>query len=195
MLDWNRQQRGMHGMVVLESQERTAEQKQQDVFEAHRHRVFSVSFYMTSSEREAENILTGTFVQAFTAAAEPDAVEVDRALLAELQQRFTLAPCAPAEPTEGVGLPCGQVRRTDLEEAVGTLPCRERLVFLLRDVESYPAMKIASLLNCPEAEIHQTLISARIRLRNALAISREARVLTPIVEEVVVFSSASTRGA
>ncbi len=190
MLDWNRQQRGMHSTVALASQELTAEQKQQDAFEAHRHRVFSVSYYMTSSEREAENILTGTFVQAFTACPEPDAAGVDKALLAELQRRFTLAPTEAAEPVGGAGFPRGQIRRTDLEEAVGMLPCRERLVFLLRDVEGYPPMKIAVLLNCPETEIHRTLLSARIRMRNALAAVREASVPAPAVQEMVAEAAA-----
>ena len=190
MLDWNRQQRGMHSPVALESQELTADQKQQDVFEAHRHRVFSVSYYMTSNEREAETILTGTFVQAFTACPEPDAAGVDKALLAELERRFTLAPSAPAEPVGGAGFCRGQVRRTDLEEAVGMLPCRERLVFLLRDVEGYPPMRIAALLNCAEAEIHRTLLSARIRMRNALAVVRQASVPAPAMQEAVVEAAA-----
>jgi DNA-directed RNA polymerase specialized sigma24 family protein len=43
-------------------------------------------------------------------------------------------------------------------------------VFLLRDVEGYAPSRIAGLLRCQEAEIGRVLISARIRMRNALAV-------------------------
>jgi RNA polymerase sigma-70 factor (ECF subfamily) len=158
-----------HETVLAARQELNAEQKQRDVYEAHRHRVFSVSYYMTANEIEAEAILTDTFVQAFSEAAEPDAQAVDRALLCELAQRYPILADTPAATVSGDELGRKQVRRTDLEEAVATLPPRERLVFLLRDVEGYPAARIAALLRCEETEIGKTLISARIRMRNALA--------------------------
>ncbi len=179
MFDFERQFRGTQRTVLAEAQELTAEQKQRDVYEAHRHRVFSVSYYMTANEMEAEEILTGTFVQAFAAAPQPDARGVDRALLGELERRFSLAPSAPARAEESARLERGQVRRTDLEEAVAMLPPRERLVFLLRDVESYPAGKIAGLLGCEEAEVLTTMISARIRMRNALSRLRARESMPP----------------
>jgi DNA-directed RNA polymerase specialized sigma24 family protein len=169
LFDFNRQLRGVQETVLSDAQELTAVQKQRDIYETHRHRVFSVSYYMTANELEAERILTHTFVEAFAGAPEPDAHGVDEALLTELERRFSLAPTAPARPDKGADLGGGQVRRTDLEEAVGTLPPRERLVFLLRDVESYPAARIAGLLGCDEAGVQMTLLSARIRMRNALS--------------------------
>ena len=168
MFNFDRQTRGTHGIVASESQQLTAEQKQRDVFEAHRHRVFSVSYYMTANEVEAESILTSTFVEAFARTPEPDAAGVDEALLAELERRYTLAECAAATPDAGVALQRGQVRRTDLEEAVATLPPRERLIFLLKDVEGYPPAKVAGLLRCEELEVQRALVSARIRMRNEL---------------------------
>ena len=158
----------MHGMVASEAQELSVDQKQRDVFEAHRHRVFSVSYYMTSNELEAEAILTRTFVQAFSFEENPDARKVDEALLAELEGRFSLDPTAPARATPGTSLAQAQVRKTDLEEAVATLPPRERLMFLLRDVEGYPPDRVADLLQCGVLEVQTTLVSARIRMRNTL---------------------------
>ncbi len=155
-------------MIASESQELTADQKQRDVYETHRHRVFSVSYYMTANELEAEAILTGTFVQAFAEAPQPDAHGVDQALLGELERRFSLSPVPSARADRGVELQRGQVRRTELEEALATLPSRERLIFLLHDVEGYPPARIAGLLRSPEQEVQQSLISARIRMRNTL---------------------------
>ncbi len=182
MLPFDQRQRNSFGVVAVEAQELTAEQKQKDVFEAHRHRVFSVSYYMTANEMEAEQILTGTFVEAFTHAVAPDAGGVDRALLGELERRFSLASAPAARVEDGGNLPRGQVRRTDLEEGVRTLPPRERLVFLLRDVEGYDAARIGTLLGIDEAEVCRTLISARIRMRNALGQLRARAVPVSLPE-------------
>jgi RNA polymerase sigma-70 factor (ECF subfamily) len=158
-----------HGTVLADRQELNAEQQQKDVYETHRHRVFSVSYYMTANEVEAEQILTDTFVQVFSESGAPDGHAVDRALLCELAQRYPVLAETPAAVASGDQMGRKQVRRTDLEEAVATLPPRERLVFLLRDVEGYAPARIAGLLRCDETEIGRTLISARIRMRNALA--------------------------
>lgn len=146
---------------------------QRDVYDSHRHRVFALAFYMTGNEIEAEDILTSTFVTAFRATAKPDRGQVDSALVAELRQRFPLnqsdsspdlqAGCARAD------LGQRNVRRTDLEEAIQTLPPGERLLFLLRDVEGYSPAAISELLHMPEAKVQRGLFSARIGLRRALA--------------------------
>ncbi len=162
-------------IVASESLKLSAEQRQRDVFETHRHRVFAVSYYMTANEVEAEHILADTFVNAFARQQEPDAAGVDRALLAQLERRFSLAPTEAAVPDADLILVRASTRRIDMEEALRVLPPAERLVFLLKDVEGYNAGKIAGLLDRPEREILRTLFSARIRMRNALAAVQEAR--------------------
>jgi RNA polymerase sigma-70 factor, ECF subfamily len=151
---------------------------QRDVYDSHRHRVFALAFYMTGNEIEAEQILTSTFVSAFRKAAEPCGGEVDVALVAELRQRFPLdqneiSPAAQTGSAEKASLGERNVRRTELEEAIQTLPPAERLLFLLRDVEGYSPAAIAELLQMPEAKVQRGLIAARIRLRRALAASLE----------------------
>jgi len=172
LFEWDKQSRESCTIVVAEAKQRTEQQKQRDIYETHRHRIFSVSYYMTASEVLAEDILTETFVQAFSTAREPDAAGIDRALLHKLEEHLSLMPEALAKPDADADLRYGQVRRTDLEEAVVMLPARERLIFLLRDVEGYPANQIAALLRCDEPEVLRTLISARIRMRNALSALR-----------------------
>ncbi len=177
MFAFDRRQCVFYGTAAVEAQELTAEQKRRDVFEAHRHRVFSISYYMTANEVEAEEILTGAFVRAFSQTPAPDAAGVDRALLDELGRRFSLAPEPPAYADGSGGLGRTQVRRTDMEEAVATLPPRERLVFLLKDVEGYAPARIAGLLGCEEPDVLKTLFSARIRMRNAVK-RLQARAMT-----------------
>ncbi|HTV82067.1 MAG TPA: sigma factor-like helix-turn-helix DNA-binding protein [Acidobacteriaceae bacterium] len=151
---------------------RTTEQRQRDVYDSHRHRVFSVSFYMTGNELEAEEILRGAFVRAFRRAEEPDRALVDAALIEQLQEHLTLEDEDLPVPHADY-LPGGRnILRTDLEEAIRCLPPVERLVFLLLDVEGYSARQAADLLHRSESVILRTSILARMRLRAELAALR-----------------------
>jgi len=161
-------------IVATRAQERSVQQRRRDVFESHRHRVFAVGYYMTANELEAEAILTETFIHAFAAQSEPDAAAVDRALVGQLEQRFSLEPAGTAVLDADLTLARMATRRTDMEEALRLLPPAERLVFLLKDVEGYSPGRIAELLDRPEKEVLRTLFSARIRMRNALAAVQSA---------------------
>lgn len=142
-------------------------EQQRDVFESHRHHIFSVAYYMTGDEREAEKILEQTFLGAFRRHRKPGAQELDEQLMQELSTRVNLEP-APAAIPGGESLNGRSVRRTDMEEALWQLPARERLCFLLHDVENYPPERIAALLQTPASEIRSSLLSARIRLQQIL---------------------------
>lgn len=148
--------------------------RQRDIYESHRHRVFSVSFYMTGSELGAEDILQQVFIQAFQREDQPDGSAIDNALIRELSLRGLLPQDQPAPVPANSGIsPGGNVLRADLEEAIRALPARERLVFLFTDVEGYPASRIAALLRIPEASVRRTALTARMRLRAELAAIRE----------------------
>ena len=153
---------------------------QRDVYDSHRHRAFALAFYMTGNELEAEEILTRAFVQAFRVTNEPQSRDVDAALIEELRQRFPLGQNDPQisvspEVSLKFDLDNQNVRRTDLEEAIHTLPAMERLLFLLRDVEGYSPATISQLMEIPESQVRRTLFSARIRLRRELAKARADR--------------------
>jgi RNA polymerase sigma-70 factor, ECF subfamily len=157
-------------LVASQAAEQSLEQQQRDVYESHRHRAFSLAFYMTGNEIEAEEILATTFVRAFQQQERPDGFAVDSALVHELSQRFPLQEEeAPAVIVPGAGTSHRNVRRPDLEAAVRNLPANERLLFLLRDVEGYPPAMISRLLGIPESQIHRSCFSARIRLCQLLA--------------------------
>lgn len=170
MFNFEREFSAESNLVVSQAAKQSAEQQQRDVYESHRHRTFSLAFYMTGSEVEAEEILTITFVRAFQQQQNPDAFAVDSALLQTLNERFPLRKEeTPAVPVPGTGLNHRNVRRPDLEVAVRNLPPNERLLFLLRDVEGYTPAAIGRLLDIPEAQVLRTCFSARIRLHQVLA--------------------------
>ena len=61
-------------LVVSQAAKQSCEQQQRDVYESHRHRAFSLAFYMTGNEMEAEEILATTFVKVFQQHERPDGV-------------------------------------------------------------------------------------------------------------------------
>jgi RNA polymerase sigma-70 factor (ECF subfamily) len=157
-------------LVSSQAAKESLQQQQRDVYESHRHRTFSLAFYMTGNEIEAEEILATTFIRAFQQNEMPDGFAVDTELVGELNQRFPLKnEEPPATVTPETNLSHRNVLRPDLEAAVRALPPGERLLFLLRDVEGYKPALIARLLDIPEAQVQRTCFSARIRLCQILA--------------------------
>jgi RNA polymerase sigma-70 factor (ECF subfamily) len=160
-------------MATRQMSRQSLEDRQRDVYESHRHRVFSVSYYMTGSEIEAEDLLRGTFISAFRKADEPDQGLIDGTLVEHLKSHMLL------EEEEFVPVPTASgstgrnILRADLEEAIRCLPPNERIVFLLMDVEGYPADRVARLMNLPEPAVLRTAILARMRLRSELIAMRE----------------------
>jgi RNA polymerase sigma-70 factor, ECF subfamily len=161
-------------IIVRVTHRYNTQAEQRDVFESHRHHIFSVAYYMTGDEREAETILQSTFIEAFERETIPTIASLDKALLSQLRHRYSLDP-VPAVTFEGEGLGNRNVRRTDLEEAVWQMPERERLCFLLRDVEGYDNARIAGLLQTTEHEVQRTVFSARLRMRSLLQEQRLQR--------------------
>jgi RNA polymerase sigma-70 factor (ECF subfamily) len=180
LFNFDREYSAESNLIVSQAAKQSVEQQQRDVYESHRHRTFSVAFYMTGNEIEAEEILATTFVKAFQKEEKPDGFAVDSALVGELGERFPLkqeeppATVSQSAGPQGAGLAQRNVLRSDLEAAVGQLPPNERLLFLLRDVEGYAPAQIATLLEIPEAQVLRGCFSARIRLRQVLA--EQARI-------------------
>ena len=170
MLKFEREISTESNLVASQAAKQTCEQQQRDTYESHRHRTFSLAFYMTGNEMEAEEILAATFIHAFQQNEQPDAYAVDSALVGELSQRLPLhRDESPAVIVPELNLGHRNVRRPELEAAVRTLPAKERLLFLLQDVEGYSAASIGRLLNMPEVQVQRACFSARIRLAQILA--------------------------
>jgi len=156
-------------VTAREMAPQSLEERQRDIYDSHRHRVFSVSCYMTGSEIEAEAILQGAFVRAFRQADEPDHAIIDAALVRELRDQQVLHDEALPPPPAGYLPRRHNILRTELEEAIRALPSTERLVFLLVDVEGYPAARVAELLHLPGPAVLRAALTARMRLRAELA--------------------------
>lgn len=158
-------------MTAREMAPQSLEQRQRDIYDSHRHRVYSVSCYMTGSELEAEEILRGAFIRAFRQVDEPDHDLIDQALLEQLRESAVLVQDEELLPPPTICcLPQRHnILRTELEDAIRCLPSTERIVFLFTDVEGYPANRIADLLHVSNAEVLRAALNARMRLRAELA--------------------------
>lgn len=140
------------------------------VYENNRHRLYSIAFWMTDNELEAEELMRNTFLRAFANQSEPSAEMLDRALLAELRE---LMPIGVLTLEEGLCTETPSIRRNimrvHLERAVVQLPATERMIFLMHDVEGYDHDRIARTIGLEKDESIQGLHQARLRLRSRLA--------------------------
>lgn len=157
-------------IVQCQMAERSLEHRQRDIYETHKHRAYAIAYYMVGNEIEADKVTQGAFLRAFRQAEEPDGHCVDCSLVSELRERMALdEQTPPAQPEPNLNIAGRNVKRTEMEEALRELPPNERVVFLLRDVEGYDADRVAGLLDLPRQQVERTLLSARIRMRAALA--------------------------
>jgi RNA polymerase sigma-70 factor (ECF subfamily) len=157
-------------LPIIQHAEKGSVDHYREIFEGNRHRVYSLSYYMTDNELTAEDVMINTFCRAFAASRKPEAETIDRALVTELRE------IAPIGNLSVQGQPATQVneirrstRRADLERAVVQLPATERLVFLMHDVENYDHARIARTIGITEAESKAGLFQARLKLRELLA--------------------------
>ncbi|MEO8725414.1 MAG: sigma-70 family RNA polymerase sigma factor [Acidobacteriaceae bacterium] len=153
----------------------------EDIYEGNRHRIFSLAFYMTHSEPEAEELMSETFCRAFRAFKKPTAEQLDRALVSELRTTRPIGPLtlqvrldqAKAEQP-GKERVCQNTKRTEMEEAVVQLPATERMIFLMHDVESYDHARIAKTMGISQEESKAGLFQARMRIREILSNQQSA---------------------
>jgi len=142
----------------------------QAAFEANRHRIYSLAFWMTDNELNAEELMAATFGRAFAASDSPSADAIDAALLSEIRKEVVVGPltlnCGTCSEVKNVR---ENTLRVHLERAVVQIPITERLIFLLHDVESYEHARIAKLIGISENESIQGLHQARLKMRELLA--------------------------
>lgn len=149
----------------------------QTFYHQHKHRIYSLSFWMTDNELAAEELLQRTFVRAFTSGLPLGAGMIDDCLIAELREVFSLGELT---------LKCGLVttvcsvrrntRRVDLERAVVQLPATEKMIFLLHDVEGYDWARVSRTLDLAVSDCRRGVHQARLRIRQLLALVSETRV-------------------
>lgn len=155
------------GVLAPAAKNRTA--RFSKIYNEHRHRVYSLAFWMTGSEPAAEQMAASTFLRAFSSGNAPRAEQIDQAFLSEVRELAPLPGLTLRAATTEVKDLRGNMKRVHLEQAVIELPSTEKLIFLLHDVESYDHARIARLLGIREDESRFGLHQARLRIRELVA--------------------------
>lgn len=169
--------------TASQATQQNLEQMRRDVYDSHRHRVFSLAYYMTHNETEAEQLLIQTFKRGFLAPSLPDGTTLDGLLIEELQRADildgALLQAEPHDRAEKVECDAEMsekgVRRTDLEEALQLLNPQLRFIFLLHDVEGYDLEQIALLLKITPEQSSKNVFEARLAMRMALIKTKALR--------------------
>ena len=157
--------------TFLPAQEASESPIHERIFAENRHRIYSLAFWMTDSELEAQEIQESAFARAFTYHAEPSSEEIDRAFLNELRERVTIGYLSlkTAACNEILSVRRNMLR-VHLERAIVQLPATERLIFCLHDGEGYPHERIAGMLGLNIEESQTGLHQARCRIRELVAV-------------------------
>jgi RNA polymerase sigma-70 factor, ECF subfamily len=139
------------------------------VYEEHRHRIYSLAFWMTDNEVTAEEISARVFLRAFHQPGVPTAETIDNSLVYELRELTPIGPLTLDCPIIAQKTIAGNTKRIHLERAVVQLPSTERLAFLLHDVEGYDHGRIGTTLGITEDESRRAVMQARIQVRELIA--------------------------
>jgi DNA-directed RNA polymerase specialized sigma24 family protein len=131
------------------------------IYEENRDRVYSLAFWMTDSEIEAEGISTRVFLKSFHHRGE--------ILIAEFREIAPIGNLTLNTKVETNKTISGNTKRIHLERAVVQLPMTERLAFMLHDVEGYDHARISKLIGVSEEESMRAVFHARNKVRELVA--------------------------
>lgn len=152
------------------------------LYRAHAGRVFGVCLRMTGDRERATELAQDVFVRAWEkldllrdetdAGAWLGRLAANVALNARRTERRRLA---RVEPVDDPGAHAAvdlrtplPVRRLDLAAAMGRLPARARMVYVLHDVEGYAHDEIATMMGIAAGTVRAQLHRARGLMREAL---------------------------
>ena len=169
------------------------------LFHAHKARIYSVCLRMTNNAAEAEDLTQDAFLQVFRKIAtfrgdSAFSTWLHRIAVNTVLMHFrkkSLCQVSLDEPysnSDGAKIRreygtkdnrlAGCVDRVALASAIKELPHGYRTIFLLHEVEGYEHQEIAEMLGCSVGNSKSQLHKAKLRIRELLAQSPEARPAT-----------------
>jgi len=173
------------------------------LFHAHKARIYSVCLRMTNNAAEAEDLTQDAFLQVFRKIAtfrgdSAFSTWLHRIAVNTVLMHFrkkSLSQVSLDEPysnSDGAKVRreygtrdtrlVGCVDRVALASAIKELPNGYRTIFLLHEVEGYEHQEIAEILGCSVGNSKSQLHKAKLRIRELLARSTEARTATTKTE-------------
>ena len=169
------------------------------LFHAHKARIYSVCLRMTNNAAEAEDLTQDAFLQVFRKIAtfrgdSAFSTWLHRIAVNTVLMHFrkkSLSQVSLDEPysnSDGAKIRreygtkdtrlAGCVDRVALASAIKELPHGYRTIFLLHEVEGYEHQEIAEMLGCSVGNSKSQLHKAKLRIREILAQTPEAKLAT-----------------
>lgn len=155
---------------------------ERELYEVHVDRVYRLAYRMTGDDTLAQDCTQDTFVRVFDRLGEfrgdaalstwIHAVATSVILNALRTVKRLRGREVPEEAAAEVGHTPHHgepLLKSRLEDAIGRLPHKLRMVFVMHDVEGYTHEEIGSALGVPVGTSKAQLFRARARLREALA--------------------------
>lgn len=147
----------------------------ESLYNQHAARMKSLAYHLLGNRPDSEDVVQETFLKVYRAARTFEghsslSTWIYRILLnccydtLRKRQRLSESP-APAEFRVESGLPL----KVALERAIGLLGDRQRLVFLMFEVEGLKHSEIASILEVPEGTCRSWLFEAKSQLKRLLS--------------------------
>jgi len=167
------------------------------LFHAHKGRIYSVCLRMTNNAAEAEDLTQDAFLQAFRKIAGFRGDSAFSTWLHRLSvntvlmhfRKKSLCQVSLDEPYNNAdggkvrreiatrdSTLAGCVDRVSLARALKDLPPGYRNIFVLHEIEGYEHQEIAQMLGCSVGNSKSQLFKAKMRIRELLAHSLEARL-------------------
>jgi len=131
----------------------------QQLFEAHRHRVFSLCSLLVVEAGLAETLTRSVFAQAMQGALPLTQDAFDSQVV--MQSRTLAEYSARASRTKNLPTGADDAR---LRRAIHALPAAERLLWVMHDVGGVPMERLCTLLHLGAAESFRRLGRARLQI-------------------------------
>src|SRR5215510_6864938 len=103
------------GILIPAVESRTAEYEA--IYNEHRHKVYSLAFWMTDNELAAEQMAANVFMRAFTSSASPRTEHIDQAFLNVAREFTKLCPLSLIGRVAQAKSIRGNMKRVHLERA------------------------------------------------------------------------------
>lgn len=161
------------------------------LFDAHNRRVFSLAFRFLGNRSDAEDVLQETFIKAYRGLEGFDPTyaggfaawigrigancSLDSLRRKKHRETLSLEDDAVADPSDGTHGADPEREtgnreiRARIEEALGALSPKQRMIFTLRHYEGYTTREIAGMIDVTEGSVKTHLFRAVGSLRHTLS--------------------------
>ena len=148
------------------------------VYTHYKFSIFNLAYRFAGNRTSAEDLQQEIFIKIFTQINKLRSLEAFNSWLYRIATNTCISFIrkrgrmneVPTEEIEKVPIPNNNKIsvKQDLEKAIKTLPSKQKMVFILHDVQGFTHMEIAKIMRLRQGTSKSQLFKARMKLRNYL---------------------------